>query len=104
MQNLPVDDGDPAAPPTEGREVAPGHFERPAANALMVVANRADSPAPPPTTNPGTGSGAGSGAGGTTATTAPAKLTTAGGGPAPFHRASGRPDRHVRHVAPPGRR
>ncbi len=80
VQNLPVDDGDPMAPPAEGREVAPGHMERPAANALMVVANRADNR--PPTTNPGTGSGGGSGSGGSTATTGP-KLTTAGGGAAP---------------------
>jgi hypothetical protein len=55
-------------------------MERPAANALMVVANRPDPPASPPT-NPGTGSG--SKPGGTTATTAAPKLTTAGGGPAP---------------------
>lgn len=84
VRNLPVDDGDPAAPaPTEGREVAPGHMERPAANALMVVANRSDSPASPPTSNPGTGSGPRPGPGSTTATTAAPKLTTAGGGPAP---------------------
>jgi hypothetical protein len=83
VRNLPVDDGDPAAPaPTEGREVAPGHMERPAANALMVVAHRPDPPASPPTTNPGSGSGARPGPGGT-ATTAPAKLTTAGGGSSP---------------------
>jgi hypothetical protein len=84
VQNLPIDDGDPAFPPTEGREVAPGHMERPAANALMVVANRPDPPATPPASDPGTGSGgAKPGPGGTTATTAPPKLTTAGGGPAP---------------------
>ena len=78
VRNLPVDDGDPAAPPpTEGREVAPGHMERPAANTLMVVAN---AQAPPPT---GTGSGPKPGPGGTTATTAAPKLTTAGGGPVP---------------------
>ena len=82
VQNLPVDDGDPNAPPTEGREVAPGHIERPAANALMVVANQQNAPAPP-NTNPGTGSGAKPAPGGITGTTAPSKLTTAGGGPAP---------------------
>ncbi|MGH9009622.1 MAG: phosphodiester glycosidase family protein, partial [Acidimicrobiia bacterium] len=72
VRNLPIDDGDPAAPaPTEGREVAPGHMERPAANALMVVANPE---AAPPTTNPGTGSGPKPGPGGTTATTAAPKL------------------------------
>jgi phosphodiester glycosidase len=83
VQNLPVDDGDPAAPPTEGREVAPGHMERPAANALMVVANGSDPTPPPPSTNPGTGSGGRPAPGGTAATTAPSKLTTAGGGSAP---------------------
>ena len=83
VQNLPVDDGDPASPPAEGREVAPGHMERPAANALMVVAERPDPPATPPATNPGTGSGGANPApGGTTAPPPAAKLTTAGG-PAP---------------------
>ena len=83
VRNLPIDDGDPAAPPTEGREVAPGHMERPAANALMVVAHQSNPPAPPPA-NPGTGSGPRPGpGGGSPATTAPGKLTTAGGGPAP---------------------
>lgn len=80
VRNLPIDDGDPAAPPSEGREVAPGHMERPAANALMVVAN--PPPSPPPG-NPGPGSNPDPGSGGPTATTAPPKLTTAGGGPAP---------------------
>jgi hypothetical protein len=86
VQNLPVDDG---PVPAEGPEVAPGHVERPAINALMVVAKQPDPP--PPATNPGsgTGSGAGSGSGsnagaGTTpATAAPGKLTTAGGGTTP---------------------
>jgi hypothetical protein len=77
VKNRPVDDVDPSAVPSEGREVAPGHFERPAANAFMVVPKPADTPAPP-VTNPGTG--AEPGTGGTTATTAPAKMTTAGGG------------------------
>jgi hypothetical protein len=80
VQNRPVDDVDPSAVPVEGREVAPGHFERPAANAFMVVPKPADPPPTPPTTNPGTGAKPGSGS--TTATTAPAKLTTAGGAPA----------------------
>jgi hypothetical protein len=83
VQNLPIDDGDPAFPPTDGREVAPGHMERPATNALMVVANRPDPPAPPPTTDSGTGSGDPTPGGSTTAITAPPKLTTAGDGPAP---------------------
>jgi hypothetical protein len=83
VQNLPIDDGDPAFPPTDGREVAPGHMERPAANALMVVANRPDPPAPPSTTDPGTGSGDSTPGGSTTNTTALPKLTTAGGGPDP---------------------
>ena len=81
VRNLPIDDGDPAVPPTEGREVAPGHVERPAANALMVVAHAP--PSPPPSNNPGAGSGPNPPSGGPTATTAPPKLTTAGGGPAP---------------------
>ena len=89
VQNLPVDDG---PVPAEGREVAPGHVERPALNALMVMAKLPDPPpTPPTTTNPGAGSGSGAGAGtgsgsrpGTTPTTAaPGKLTTAGGGATP---------------------
>jgi len=105
VQNLPTDDPAPGAPaPADGREVAPGHMERPAVNALMVMP-----PAPPAPGSGGSGSGSGSGSGagngsgpgsgggpgagggsGTgptggpaTGTTAPLKLTTAGGGPAP---------------------
>lgn len=77
VKNLPVDDGYPG--PNEGREVSPGHFERPAVNAFMVVPKPDDPPPAPPSTNPGTGTGTKPGTGGTTATTAP-KLTTAGGG------------------------
>ena len=89
VQNLPVDDLDPGAPaPTEGREVAPGHMERPAVNTLMVVPAPPDPPSTTPTTtDPGSGSGSGRGSGsgsksgpGTTTTTAPARLTVAGGG------------------------
>ena len=80
VKNLPVDDAPSGAVPSEGREVAPGHFERPAANAFMVVAKPADPPPGPPSTTPGTA--AKPGTGGTTVTTAP-KLTTAGGGAAP---------------------
>ena len=83
VKNRPVDDVDPNAIPTDGREVAPGHFERPAANTFMVVPRPA---APPPGTNPpGTtpGTGGKPGSGGTSVTTGPGKLTTAGGGPAP---------------------
>ena len=92
VQNRPVDDGDPAAPPTEGREVAPGHMERPAANALMVVAHRPAPPGSPPATSPGTGSAPRPQPAGPTATTAPPKLTTAGGGgPAPAAGVAARP-------------
>jgi hypothetical protein len=81
VQNRPVDDVDPAAIPTDGREVAPGHFERPAANAFLVVPRTADPPAGSnPGTNPGTGAKPGSGS---TATTQPGKLTSAGGGSTP---------------------
>lgn len=83
VQNRPVDDvQEPDDIPTDGREVAPGHFERPAANAFMVVPRPAD---PPPGTNPGTGTGTGAkpGSAGTSATTAPGKVTTAGGGSGP---------------------
>jgi hypothetical protein len=83
VANLPVDDLDPGAvPPDEGREVAPGHFERPAANTLMVVAKQAAPPATPPSSNPGTGSVGGatnSGTGGNTGAPVPGKVTTAGG-------------------------
>ncbi|HEV7863249.1 MAG TPA: phosphodiester glycosidase family protein, partial [Acidimicrobiia bacterium] len=83
VKNLPVDDVDPGAPvPTEGREVAPGHMERPAVNALMVVPKRPDPPPAPPST-PGSGSGSNAGPVGTTTTTAPVKLNVAGSGPAP---------------------
>ncbi|HYT38141.1 MAG TPA: phosphodiester glycosidase family protein, partial [Acidimicrobiia bacterium] len=81
VQNLPTDDADPA--PTEGREVAPGHMERPAVNALMVVPKLPDPPPAPPASGSGSGSGAKPGAGATTTTTAPLKLTVAGGGAAP---------------------
>jgi hypothetical protein len=81
VQNLPTDDPTSgAAAPTGGRQLAPGHFERPAANALMVVAKLPD---PPPSSSNGSGSGSGSGTPATTATTAPAKVTVAGGGSAP---------------------
>lgn len=83
VENLPVDDG---PTPAEGREVAPGHIERPAINALMVVAKLPDPPATPPTTtNPGSGSGTRPGPAATTTTTTipQAKVTTAGGGLAP---------------------
>ncbi|HYH51981.1 MAG TPA: phosphodiester glycosidase family protein, partial [Acidimicrobiia bacterium] len=81
VQNRPVDDVHPNDIPTDGREVAPGHFERPAANAFMVVPRPVDTP---PGTNPGADPGTGpKPTGGTTATTAPGKLTTAGGGGAP---------------------
>jgi hypothetical protein len=87
VQNLPVDDLEPgAAAPDEGREVAPGHFERPAPNALMVVARQADPPATPPTTtNPGSGTGSGTKPvpATTTGGTGSGKLTTAGGGSSP---------------------
>jgi hypothetical protein len=81
VKNLPVDDTDGGPVPAGGREVAPGHVERPAVNALMVLPKLPDPPPTPPTTaNPGTGSGSKPGAGGATTTTAPAKLTTAGVG------------------------
>lgn len=84
VQNLPVDDLEPGAPaPTEGREVAPGHWERPAVNALMVVARPASSPPAPPTTNPGPGGGSGVKPGAATGTTAAPKLSVAGGGSTP---------------------
>src|SRR5581483_7566497 len=85
VQNLPTDDPAPGPPaPADGREVAPGHMERPAVNALMVMP-----PSPPAPGSGGSGSGAGGGSGTgptggpATGTTAPLKLTTAGGGPAP---------------------
>jgi hypothetical protein len=81
VKNLPIDDTDGGPVPAGGREVAPGHVERPAVNALMVVPNLPEPPPTPPTTaNPGTGSGTKPGTGGTTTSTGPAKLTTAGGG------------------------
>lgn len=87
VMNLPVDDVEPGAPaPTGGREVAPGHVERPAVNALMVLPKPPAPPPPaaPPSTKPGPGSGTKPATGGTTATTAPVKVTGAGGGsPAP---------------------
>ena len=100
VQNLPTDDPAPGAPaPADGREIAPGHVERPAANAFMVLPKLPDPPAHSGSgsgagsgsgsgAGSGSGSGAGSGArpgapGGTTATTAPVKVTTAGGGSAP---------------------
>ncbi|HEV7535621.1 MAG TPA: phosphodiester glycosidase family protein, partial [Acidimicrobiia bacterium] len=93
VQNLPTDDVAPGAPaPADGREVAPGHTERPAVNALMVLPKAAG----PSGGSGGSGGGSGAGSGGgsgsgsgskpggaTTATTAPAKLTTAGDGSAP---------------------
>jgi hypothetical protein len=82
VKNLPTDDVEPGAPaPTEGREVAPGHLERPAVNALMVVPRLPDAPpAPPTTTNPASGSASHPGGG---TSTAPGKLTVAGGTSAP---------------------
>ena len=81
VKNLPIDDTDGGPVPAGGREVAPGHVERPAVNALMVVPKLPDPPPTPPgTANPGSGSPSKPGAGGSTPTTAPAKLTTAGGG------------------------
>jgi hypothetical protein len=123
VQNLPVDDVDPAAPPPSGgREVAPGHMERPAVNTLMVVPNPAGPPPTPPTTTPGSGAGAGSGngsgagsgagsgsgsasgsgGGGTTATTAPVKLSVAGGGSAPAGGAVAAPAPAAGHPVLPG--
>lgn len=81
VRNLPVDDANPNDVRDEGREVAPGHYERPAANAFMVVPKPAAPLPAPPGPNPGTGASTGSG--GSTATTTPAKATTAGGGSAP---------------------
>ncbi|MDQ1503397.1 MAG: hypothetical protein QOD57_1124, partial [Actinomycetota bacterium] len=85
VKNLPIDDGDPGAPaPTGGREVAPGHMERPAVNGLMVVAKLPDAPSTPPTTTkPGSGSAGKPVPPPTTNTTTPVRLTVAGGGPAP---------------------
>jgi hypothetical protein len=81
VKNLPVDDTDGGPAPAGGREVAPGHMERPAVNALMVLPKLPDPPPTPPTTaNPGAGSGSKPGAGGATTSTAPPKLTTAGSG------------------------
>ncbi|HET9772797.1 MAG TPA: phosphodiester glycosidase family protein, partial [Acidimicrobiia bacterium] len=84
VRNLPIDDVEPGAPaPTGGREIVPGHVERPAVNTFMVVPKLPDPPpAPPagPSTKPGSGSPGKPGTGGTTAGTAPAKVTGAGGG------------------------
>jgi hypothetical protein len=82
VRNLPTDDVEPGAPaPTEGRELAPGHVERPAVNTLMVLAKLPDPPPAPPTTaNPGSGPGSQAGP---AAATAPGKLTVAGGGSVP---------------------
>ena len=97
VQNRPVDDLGPGAPaPAEGREVAPGHWERPALNALMIMPKSAFPP-PPTTTSPGAGSGSGSGSdaqprgSGTTGGTAAPKLSVAGGGSTPGTGAVGVP-------------
>jgi hypothetical protein len=60
----------------------PPDGEHPAANTLMVVPNL---PGPPPSSSGsnGSGSGSGSGSSGTTPTTAPGKVTVAGGASAP---------------------
>jgi hypothetical protein len=89
VQNLPGDDVPGGGPALQGgREVAPGHFERPAANALMVLPKLPDPPASSGS-GPGSGSGSASGSGSrpgtpaTTPTTAVAgKVTVAGGGSA----------------------
>ena len=84
VKNLPSDDTDGGPVPAGGREVAPGHMERPAVNALMVLPKLPDPPPAPPTTPaPGAGSGTKPAAGGSTTTTGPAKLTTAGGSASP---------------------
>ena len=69
VKNLPSDDTNPGPPAyPDGHVVAPGHVERMAPNALVIV-RKASAPVPPPTsdttttTAPG-GSGPGSGSGG----------------------------------------
>jgi hypothetical protein len=72
VKNLPSDPGNPGPPAyPDGHVIAPGHVERMAPNALVIVPKPPD-PAPEPvpsetttTTAPGAGSGSGSGPGST---------------------------------------